>query len=61
MKAHNISHCGKSITNDPNYTPAISEGSNIGPEYLKVRPVHDYKISQYSIKSIELQISDYPK
>ena len=62
MKTNNVSiHCGKSITNDPNYTPEVNKGYNISPEYLSVRPVRDYEISQHSVRSIELQISDYPK
>jgi hypothetical protein len=62
MKNNNINiHCGKAITNDQNYVPDVEERCNSNPEYLNVRPVQDYEVSQHSVRSINLQISDYPK
>ena len=62
MKNNNISiHCGKSITNDPNYIHDVEDVNVNSPEYLKVRPIQNYEIDQYSIRSINLQISEYPR
>jgi hypothetical protein len=45
MKNNHISiHCGKSITNDPNYVQDIEEVSNDSPE---VRPIQNYEINQF--------------
>jgi hypothetical protein len=62
MKDNKVSiHCGKSITNDPNYIHDDEDFNIDSPEYLKVRPIRNYEIDQHSIRLINLQISEYPR
>ena len=60
MKSNNIViHCGKAISNNPEFLPEEASNNNTDIEYLWVRPSMNYEIEQKYIRSIKLRIYDY--
>ena len=61
MKSNNIIiHCGKTITNNPQFSPKNGSTNKADINYLRVRPSRNYEIEQNSIRSIKLKTFNYP-
>ena len=61
MKSNSIIiHCGKTITNNPEFTPENGSTNKADINYLRVRPSRNYEIEQNSIRLIKLKTFNYP-
>ena len=52
-----IIHCGKTITNNPEFTPENGSNNKADINYLRVHPSRNYEIEQNSIRLIKIKLS----